>query len=117
MRKFKRIFYPIYLIFILAAGYFAIRSLFKMDQMLLWYQDTFSETSGPYWIAIILCLLSLLMLVSLIAENIHLKQIKDSIPEFEDEIVRLKAKLFDQSDVSDEDDEEDESDEDDDDED
>ncbi len=97
MKKFKRIFYPIYLIFALGMGYFSIDSLLNMQSTLTWYAEKFPENGGPYWVMILFLILALLMITEMIVENIHLKNVKEEIPELEDEIVRLKAKLYDKS--------------------
>lgn len=114
MKKFKRIFYPIYLIFALGMVYFSIDSLLNMESTLTWYAEKFPESGGAYWIMILFLILTVLMITELIVENIHLKNVKEEIPELEDEIVRLKAKLYDKSEGEDDGDDDDEEEEDDD---
>lgn len=112
MGKFKRIFYPIYIIFTLGFLYLSIDSLLNMESQLVWFNEKFGASAQPYWIMVFFLILVLLMAAEIIAENMHIRQVKEGINDLEDEIVRLKAKLFDQMD--DGDDEEEEGDEDDD---
>ena len=103
MKKFKRIFYPIYLIMTIWMIYFTIDSLMNMEQTLAWFNEKFSAQSGPFWVMLLYLVMSLLMLVELVVENIHIRQLKRDIPDLEEEIVRLKAKLFDQGESEEED--------------
>lgn len=96
MKKFKQIFYPIYILFALGFVYIAIDSLLNMEENLNWFDVNFIQRRQPYWVMFFILVLGILMLIELIAENIHIKNIKSGIGDLEDEIVRLKAKLFDQ---------------------
>lgn len=82
---------------------------------MLWYNEKFPGTGGPYWVMVLFLILTLLMIVELIAENVHIRNVKEEIPELEEEIIRLKAKLYDQSEEDDDDEEDGDDDEDDDD--
>ncbi|MCP4461061.1 MAG: hypothetical protein GY816_24020 [Cytophagales bacterium] len=114
MKKFKFIFYPIYLIFALGLIYFSLDSFVNMEQMLTWFNETFTLENQPYWVMALFLFLAILMVTEMIAENIQISRIKEEIPDLEDEIVRLKAKLYDQfegeEDDEDGDDEDDEDD-------
>jgi len=114
MKKFKLFFYPIYLIFALGMIYFSFDSLLNMESTLTWLNEKFKPENQPYWVMVLLLVLAILMIVEIIVENMQIHRIKEEIPNLEDEIVRLKAKLYDQSEgEDDEDDEGDEDDEDD----
>lgn len=106
MKKFKRIFYPIYLIFTLGFAYLAIDSLLNMESTLGWFNERFDVLNQPYWIMAFFLIMALLMIVEMIVENVHIHQVKGGIEDLEDEIVRLKAKLFDQMDGDEDDNEE-----------
>jgi len=113
MKKFKLFFYPIYLILGLGMIYFSFDSLFNMEETLAWFNEEFPAGNQPYWIMTGFLLLGILMMVEMIIENIHIHRVKEELPDLENEIVRLKAKLFDK--VDGDDDEGDEGDEEDDD--
>lgn len=95
MKKFKRIFYPIYLITTIWMIYFSIDSLMNLEETRAWYNEKFSIEKGPFWVILLYLFMSLLMLVEIVAENIQIRQLKSEIPDLEEEIIRLKAKLFD----------------------
>lgn len=96
MKKFKQIFYPIYILLSLGFVYIAIDSLLNMNENLIWFDVNFIQRRQPYWVMFFVLLLGVFMLIEIIAENIHLRNVKSGIEDLEEEIVRLKAKLFDQ---------------------
>ena len=98
-------------------AYISVDSLLGMEEKIVWVDANFAVENQPHWIAVLFLILSLLMLIEIIAENVHLHKTKETIPELEDEIVRLKAKLYDQAELGDEDDEDDDEDDEDEDED
>lgn len=104
MKKFKLIFYPIYLIFALGLIYFSFDSFLDMEQMLIWFNETFRPAYQPYLVISLFLFLAILMVTAIIIENIQMHRINEKIPDLEAEIIRLKVKLFDQSE-EDEDDE------------
>ena len=110
MKKFKLFFYPIYLIFALGMIYFSFDSLLNMEPMLNWLNEKFTLENQPIWIMSLLLFLGTLMVTEMIIENIQIKQVKEEIPDLEEEIVRLKAKLYDQAVGEDDGDDEDEED-------
>lgn len=103
MKKFKRIFYPIYIIVTVWMLYFCIDSLMNLEKTRVWYNEKFSSESGPAWVLLLFLLMSILMLVEVVIENIQIRRLKSQIPDLEDEIVRLKAKLFDKGETVDDD--------------
>lgn len=71
----------------------------------------------PRYVMIAFLIISLMMIIEFVLERFHVYQVKDGFSDLEEEIVRLKAKLFDQSEANvaeeeDEDDDEEEDDED-----
>ena len=107
MKKFKRIFYPIYLIVTVWMIYFSIDSLMNLSETRAWFDEKFSVENGPFWIIFLYLFMSLLMLVEIVAENIQIRRLKGEIPDLEEEIIRLKAKLFDKGEGVENDEEED----------
>ena len=105
MKKFKRIFYPIYLVFMLGFIYLSLDGIINMESSLVWFNEKFAPENQPYWIMTFFFIHGILMLIEMIVENIHIHQVKQGIDDLEDEIVRLKVKLFDQDDEDDQDDE------------
>lgn len=108
MKKFKQIFYPIYLITALAVGYRALTGLGNPEAATMWFQSNFAPARQAHWILLILMLLAVLMLVEIVIENLRIRQLKNEVADQAEEIVRLKAKLFDKAegtgnDASDED--------------
>ena len=77
-----------------------------------WFNETFTLENQPYWVMAFFLFLAILMVTEMIAENIQISRIKEEIPDLEDEIVRLKAKLYDQSEGDDEDEDEEDGDDD-----
>jgi cell division protein FtsL len=108
MKQFKRIFYPVYLIMTVWMIYFTIDSLTNIEQTLAWFNEKFSEQNGPFWVMVLYLVMSLLMLIEIVAENVHIHRLKSEIPDLEEEIVRLKAKLFDKGEGVESEEEEDE---------
>ena len=108
MKKFKIFFYPVYLIFALGMIYFSFDGLIDMEPMLTWFDEKFPIENQPYWVMSLILVLGILMVTEMIIENIQISRVKKEIPDLEDEIVRLKAKLYDQSEEGDDGDDEDE---------
>lgn len=112
MRKFKRVFYPIYIVFSLGFLYLSIDSLINMEDQMVWFSEKFSANSQPFWIMSFVMILAILMTVEIIAENIHIHRVKEGIDELQDEILRLKARLYDQDEGEEGEEDQDEDDED-----
>jgi hypothetical protein len=95
MKKFKSIFYPIYLVVVvlvltISFNIFESLELFKKWGLFKYFSDL------PYMARDLLIFLSALMVIELIAENVHLFSIKGKIAKYEEEITNLKARLYDQ---------------------
>jgi hypothetical protein len=96
MKKFKRIFYPIYLVvivlvLIIAFNIYDALELFKQWGWFKYFSDL------PYMGRDLMIFLCLLMLVELVAENFHIADLKSKRKELEQKITELKAKLYDKS--------------------
>ncbi len=83
-----------------------------MEPMLIWFNEKVTLENQPYWVMGLFMTLAIMMVIEMIAENIQIHRVKEELPDLEDEIVRLKAKLYDQSAGDDEEDEDEEEEED-----
>jgi TRAP-type C4-dicarboxylate transport system permease small subunit len=95
MKKFKQIFYPLYLIATIAVGYLAITGLGDPSAKTEWFMANFAPARQATWILLVLFMLAAFMLVEIIIENIQIRRLKNQVDDQEEAILRLKAKLFD----------------------
>jgi cell division protein FtsL len=96
MKKFKQIFYPIYLVVILLVLIMTFNIYDALELFKVWgWFKYFSDL--PYMARNLLVFLCLLMVVELIAENIHLVRSRSRVKELENTIKDLKVKLYDKS--------------------
>ena len=109
MRKFKLFFYPVYLIAIFLVLYFSMDILAHMDNYKEKIDMTFALRKLPVYLMSAFILLGVLMLVELIAENVQILDLKSRVKKAEEEVLKYKAKLYDQSQEAGDDDEESES--------
>ena len=96
MKKFKKIFYPIYLVvivlvLIIAFNIYEALELFKQWGWFKYFSDL------PYMGRDLMVFLCLLMLIELVAENFHIADLKSKNGALEQKITELKAKLYDKS--------------------
>ncbi len=96
MKKFKKIFYPIYLIATLAVGYLALTGLADPTAKAEWFAANFAPARQATWLLLVLFMLVALMLAEIVIENIQIRRLKNQVSDHEEAILRLKAKLFDQ---------------------
>lgn len=116
MRKFKAFFYPIYLVIAFVVLYFSIDILANMD----FYKEKVDFTmlrKLPEYLLYLLMIVSILMVTELVAENFHLLNLRRKVRHAEEEVLKLKAKLYDRTEQASDEDEEPEENEDQDDED
>ncbi len=92
MKKFKKIFYIIYFIFILST--FIVTVFYELFFNNLTYD--FILNTLPKWIQIWVILGIVLMVTEWIMETIHIRRLKQRNLELEQSITSLKAKIFDQ---------------------
>ncbi|MEQ8583905.1 MAG: hypothetical protein RIC30_15985 [Marinoscillum sp.] len=97
MRKFKLFFYPVYLIAIFLVLYFSMDILAHMDNYKEKIDMTFALRKLPVYLMSAFILLGVLMLVELIAENFQILDLKRRVKKAEEEVLKYKAKLYDQS--------------------
>lgn len=94
MKKFKRIFYLVYIIFFCFGGFIAI----NYENLVLKWDWDFVDT-WPGLLRFVLKLGGLgliLFLIELIIENIHILSLNRKIKALENHVVDLKSKLYDQ---------------------
>ena len=92
MKKFKRFFYPIYIL----VAIFAVLGAYNVDLVMRWgWVEGFSQLFKVGRNMVVL--LCVMMLVELIIENIHLVNNRKSTSHLKSDIIHLKAKLYDKS--------------------
>lgn len=107
MKRFKLIFHICFVIIALTVLYFSIDVLVNTEAYLSKIKLS-SYIKFPKYVMIAFLVIAILMIVEFVLERFHAYQIKDGIEEMENEIVRLKAKLFDKAEADGGDDEEEE---------
>ncbi len=96
MKRFKLIFHIIYVIIALAVLYFSIDVLMNTEQYLSKIKLS-SYIRFPRYIMIVFLILSIVMITEFVLERFNTYKIKEGIGDLEDEVISLKAKLYDQS--------------------
>lgn len=94
MKRFKLIFHICFVIIALVVMYFSIDVLINTEAYLSKIKLS-SYIKFPRYVMIAFLIISLMMIIEFILERFHVYQVKDGIEEMENEIVRLKAKLYD----------------------
>jgi len=97
MKKFKIFFYPIYLLIAIVALYYSIDILSNQQEYMERINDFATLRKLPQYLLTIVLIVSLLMLIELLVENIHLFRLRKKVAQAEEELLKLKAKLYDQS--------------------
>lgn len=97
MRKFKLFFYPIYLLATFVALYYSVDILNNMDAYKEKLDMTFAMRKLPGYLMISFIVLCVLMLTELVVENFHIINLKRKARSAEEEVLRLKARLYDES--------------------
>lgn len=96
MRKFKRIFYPIYLVVIVLVLVISFNIYEALELFKVWgWFKYFSDL--PYMGRDLMIFLCVLMLVEIVAENFQIADLKSKKTSLEQQVTELKAKLYDKS--------------------
>jgi len=95
MKKFKRIFYTLYILLASLVAFFSIDGLIKTERMLNWVNQRITPFSQVYLVLTLFLILALMMWMELLLEHFQIRKLKNQVPELEAEIARLKAKLYD----------------------
>jgi hypothetical protein len=96
MRKFKLFFYPIYLIVVglvlaMSLNIFHTLELFKQWGLFKYFSDL------PYMARDLLVFMCTLMLIEIVIENFQLFSLRNRVSKLENDVLNLKAKLYDKS--------------------
>ena len=97
MRKFKLFFYPLYLIAAFGVLYFGIDILNNMDSYKERLDMTFALRKLPIYLMATFIVLSLMMLVELALENFQIMSLKRQLKKANEDVLKYKAKLYDQT--------------------
>ncbi len=97
MKKFKIFFYPIYLLIAIVALYYSIDILSNQQEYMERVNDFATLRKLPQYLLTVVLIISLLMVLELIVENVHLFRLRKKVASAEEELLKLKAKLYDQS--------------------
>ncbi len=96
MKRFKLIFHISYVIIALFILYFSIDVLVNTNEYLSKIKLS-QYIEFPRYVMIAFLALSIIMITEFILERFNVYRIKEGIEDMEHEIVKLKAKLYDQS--------------------
>ncbi len=106
MKKFKLIFYPIYIVATLLILIFGLEILANMESYKeKFYSNLFSQSGSnlwslkyiPYYLMGIFLFLGTLMTIEWVVENFQLMELRNKLKKAEEEVIHYKAKLYDQS--------------------
>ncbi|MEO9483112.1 MAG: hypothetical protein ABJG47_06685 [Ekhidna sp.] len=110
MQRFKLIFHIVYVIIALVIMYFSVDILLNTEQYLSKIKLS-SYIKFPRYVMGLFLFISIMMMIEFTLQQIRIRSIKNGIDDLENEIVELKAKLYDksqeESELPDEEDEED----------
>lgn len=96
MKRFKLIFQILYVLIALTVLYFSIDILMNTEQYLSRIKLS-SYIRFPKYVMGAFLLISIMMIVSFVLERFNVYKIKEGIEDMEEEIIHLKAKLYDKS--------------------
>lgn len=97
MKKFKIFFYPIYLLIAIVALYYSIDILANQQEYMEKVNDFATLRKLPQYLLTVVLIVSLLMLIEVVVENVHLFRLRKKVSQAEEELLKLKAKLYDQA--------------------
>ena len=106
MKRFKLIFQIFYVLIALTVLYFSIDILVNTEQYLSKIKLS-SYIKFPKYVMIAFLIMAIMMIVSFVMERMNVYKIKDGIADLEEEIIHLKAKLYDKGNEGDSDDDDD----------
>lgn len=94
MKRFKIIFHVLYILITLILIYFSVDILMNTEDYLSKIKLS-SYIKFPKYVMSLLLFISILMAVEYVMQQLRINNIKQGIGELQDEIVALKAKLYD----------------------
>lgn len=107
MKRFKLIFQIFYVLIALTVLYFSIDILVNTEQYLSKIKLS-AYIRFPKYVMVTFLIISIMMIVSFVMERFNVYKIKEGIGDLEEEIVHLKAKLYDKAASEESEDEEEE---------
>lgn len=96
MRKFKLIFYPLYVIIALGVLYFSVDILVNTDSYKAKVDFGMLRTL-PYYVVTLTLIMSVLMVIEFGVDIFDKVGLKNRLKKAEQEILELKARLYDES--------------------
>ncbi|MEP0986011.1 hypothetical protein [Ekhidna sp.] len=96
MQRFKLIFHIMYVVIALVIMYFSVDILLNTEQYLSKIKLS-SYIKFPRYVMGLFLFLSILMVIEFTMQQLKIRSIKGGIDDLKDEIVELKAKLYDKS--------------------
>ena len=96
MKRFKLIFHIVYVVIALVIMYFSVDILINTEQYLSKIKLS-SYIKFPRYIMVLFLFISILMVIEFVMQQLKIRSIKQGVDELKDEIVDLKAKLYDKS--------------------
>ncbi|WP_421763898.1 hypothetical protein [Ekhidna sp.] len=96
MQRFKLIFHIMYVVIALVIMYFSLDILLNTEQYLSKIKLS-SYIKFPRYVMGLFLFLSILMVIEFTMQQLKIRSIKGGIDDLKDEIVELKAKLYDKS--------------------
>lgn len=96
MQRFKLIFHIIYVVIALVIMYFSVDILLNTEQYLSKIKLS-SYIKFPRYVMGLFLFISILMVIEFAMQQLKIRSIKGGIDDLKDEIVDLKAKLYDKS--------------------
>lgn len=96
MQRFKLIFHIVYVIIALVIMYFSVDILLNTEQYLSKIKLS-SYIKFPRYVMGLFLFISILMMIEFVLQQLKIRTIKSGIDDLKDEIVELKAKLYDKS--------------------
>ena len=96
MKRFKLIFHILYILIVLVVLYFSIDILVNTQDYISKINIS-SYIKFPKYVMAIFLFLSILMIAEFVLQQIAVYRAKGNVEELENEILQLKAKLYDKS--------------------
>ncbi|NQZ76215.1 MAG: hypothetical protein HRT61_08905 [Ekhidna sp.] len=96
MQRFKLVFHIIYVLIAVVIMYFSVDILLNTEQYLSKIKLS-SYIKFPRYVMGLFLFLSILMITEYVLQQLKVREVKKGMGDLEDEIVALKAKLYDQS--------------------
>lgn len=97
MKKFRLIFYPVYLLTVFLVLYYSIDILANMETYKEKIDMTFALRKLPVYLMVTFIFLGVLMLVEVVVENVRSYRLNQRLKKAEAQVIEYKARLYDLS--------------------